>query len=388
MHKRAVQARVGVDIARLAFRRYGDPVRATRCLHRLARLRTTVRGGRPTPKIVKVGRRYFTHLYAPGWPSATFEAYIDNEFTRLDDGRPLPDTVSVPPPASRVLLQSVILAVTKQCPLRCEHCFEWDVLNREDVLSTEALSSIVERFQALGVTQVQFSGGEPLTRADDIARIVAGARPGTDFWILTSGVGLTPQRARHLRRAGLTGVCVSLDHWNADRHNAFRGSDRAFEWVERAARAARGAELALCLTLCPTRDFVGSENLARYAETASRLGAGFIQILEPRPVGHFAGRDVALRPSEQVTLDRFFEEFNFSKRHRSMPIVVYPEMAKRRLGCLGSASRYAYVDTDGQVHPCPFCRRPSGSALDANIAAHLTGLRHAGCPAVEPASAA
>ncbi len=369
VQQRIIQTRVVADIGRLAWRRYRHPARAAGAVRALARLRTTVREGRPTPRLVRVGGRYFTHLYAPGWPSATFERFIDNEFARIDRA-----------PAGPVRLQSVIVAITRQCPLRCEHCCEWDVLNQDDVLSTEELSSMVERFQERGVTQIQFSGGEPLTRADGIAHVVANARPGTDFWILTSGVGLTPARARDLRAAGVTGVCLSLDHWNAEDHNRFRGSDHAFAWVERAAAAAHAAELVVSVTLCPTRSFVTRENLMRYAQTASRLGAAFIQVLEPRPVGHFAGKDVALRAHERATLERFFVDVNFSRVNRSMPIVVYPDMAKRRVGCVGAALRYAYVDTDGQIHPCPFCRRPSGSALGPDLDDRLAALARAGCP--------
>jgi MoaA/NifB/PqqE/SkfB family radical SAM enzyme len=376
--RRAVQARVLADVGRLALRRYRDPVRAAGAVRSLARLRSTVREGRPTPRIARVGGRWFSHLHAPGWPSATFEKFIDNEFARMDDARGGNGNGLAPHPPR---LQCVIVAVTRQCPLRCEHCCEWDVLNQDDALSMDAQAEIVERFQALGVTQIQFSGGEPLTRADDIARVVAGARPGTDFWILTAGVGLTAARARQLRAAGLTGVCVSLDHWDADEHNRFRGFGRAFEWVGRAAASAREAGLVLSVTLCPTRGFVSDANLARYLATASRLGADFIQILEPRPIGHFAGQDVALRPDEQAVLERFFVEVNFSRAHRRMPIVVYPGLANRRVGCVGAGTRYAYVDTDGEMHPCPFCRRPSGSVLGRDFQRDLVALGASGCPA-------
>jgi len=370
--RRALQARVWGNVWRVAYARYGSTPRAARAVRALARVRSTVRDGRPTPRVACAGDRYFMHLYTPGWPSPAFDRFIENEFIRLD--------ASASQGVAPLRLQCVVMGVTRQCPLRCEHCCEWDVLNQPDVLSVESRLEIVRRFQSLGATQIQFSGGEPLTRADDIAHIMSQAHPGTDFWLLTSGVGLTAARAGGLKRAGLTGVSISLDHWDADAHNRFRGSDRAFAWARRAAVCAREAGLAVAFSICTTRQTATRENLVRYVRDTARLGASFVQILEPRAIGHFAGQDVALRPAQQQMLEAFFNEFNFRRRHRHMPIIVYQEMANRRIGCAGAGMRYAYVDTAGEMHPCPFCRRESGSALDDNIEQHLAAMVQAGCP--------
>jgi hypothetical protein len=143
----------------------------------------------------------------------------------------------------------------------------------------------------------------------------------------------------------------------------------------------------LCLTMCPTRDFVGPENLRRYAELAKDIGAHFIEILEPRAVGRFAGMDVALRPAEQAVLDRFFLEMNFDPVNARMPIVIYPGFSQRQRGCYGAGLRYLYVDPDAQIHACPFCRKPMGSALDPDFERHILALQREGCAVFECARA-
>ncbi|MEZ4850459.1 MAG: hypothetical protein R3B93_17980 [Bacteroidia bacterium] len=37
-------------------------------------------------------------------------------------------------------------------------------------------------------------------------------RPGSDFWIYTSGFGFTREHAFKLKASGLTGIIVSIDH--------------------------------------------------------------------------------------------------------------------------------------------------------------------------------
>jgi len=55
-------------------------------------------------------------------------------------------------------------------------------------------------------------------------------------------------------------------------------------------------------------------------------------------------------------LEEYYLKLNTDKRYRNLPIVVYPGYYQRRLGCLASGNRYLYIDPDGCLHPCPFCR--------------------------------
>ncbi len=367
MHKGFVRCLLWAHAALLALRIHRTPRRAARAMSLLFAERRRV-GVRTTRKYAHAAGRYFWDLYAPGWPSPAFDRYVERELDRV---QPLAPATGV---------QTVILAVTKRCPLRCEHCCEWQALNQPERLSISDLCTLVARFQAMGATQFFLSGGEPLQRLDAVLEILVTARPGSDFWLLSSGHGLTIDRARMLRAAGLTGVALSLDHWDPGAHDRFRGHEGAFAGVEAAAANAREAGLVLALTLCPTREFVAANGLDRYAETAARLGAAFVQILEPRPVGRFAGRDVALGGDEQRRLEAFYERLNHDPSCARLPAVAYPAYAQRRSRCSGGGERYVYVDTDGALLACPFCRSSATHALDGPLETALARLRAGGCP--------
>jgi len=366
--KAAVKALLWGRIAWLSLRLHRRPWRAARALGRLVAERARHRS-RVTAKYARAGDRYFWDLYAPGWPSLAFDRFVERELARA--------TASPGPPA----LQTLIFAITKRCPLRCEHCCEWDALNRREALSRADLRRIVSRFQERGVAQILLSGGEPLQRIEDVVDLVTSAGRDSDFWILSSGHGLSAERAARLAAAGLTGVVLSLDHWDADEHDRFRRFPGAYAQAERAAQHVRAAGLLLGLSLCPTRAFVSGENLQRYAETARRLGAGFIQILEPKAVGHYAGQDVELSPAQLQLLEAFYLRLNFDRACRDMPAVQYAALAQRRTGCHGAGDRYVYVDTDGALLACPFCRPPHGSVLEGRLDDALLALRTLGCPA-------
>ncbi|GAB3528935.1 hypothetical protein GCM10027443_07470 [Pontibacter brevis] len=117
-----------------------------------------------------------------------------------------------------------------------------------------------------------------------------------------------------------------------------------------------------------------------YVELAHKLGAAFVQVLEPRAVGHYVGQEVTLSPAQQQLLTAFYEKLNKDPKYQHLPILVYHEYHRRRAACTGAADRYVYVDTDGQLHACTFCRKASGCAFGANLEEDLLRLRQAGCP--------
>jgi MoaA/NifB/PqqE/SkfB family radical SAM enzyme len=376
MRKAAAAGRVIARVVWLALRTYRNPARTARVLARLAadlRHWPTTSPGRTrfwtSHKCVESSDRFFWDFYVPGFPSRAFDRSIFRELDRID------------PVGRRTGLQTSVIAITKRCSLACEHCFEGDVLNQPEALSLSQLRQTVERMRSYGTAQIFFSGGEPLQRFGDLVTLAAEAAVEADVWVLSSGRGLTADRARRLAVAGVTGVALSLDHWDPAAHDRFRGAQGTFEAVQRAALHARDAGLLVALSLCPTRAFVTEDNLRRYGQAARGLGASFIQILEPQSVGRYAGQDVALTPAQQRLLEQFCDRLNTDDRVAGLPNVRYLNWSARAFGCAGAGDRYLYIDTDGDAHACPFCRTPGVRVLDQNLDAAIAQLQTAGCGA-------
>jgi MoaA/NifB/PqqE/SkfB family radical SAM enzyme len=363
--KAAVAALLWTRIALVALRRYRNVGHAVRALRALAR---RAPGERPPLKYARAAGRYFRSFYVPGFPSPAFDRFVGEELDR-----------SLGAPRQHAL-HTAVVAVTKRCPLRCDHCCEWAALNRTETLSAGDLIAIVRRLQQAGAAQVFLSGGEPLQRFADLVAVVAATREACDLWILTSGLGLTAERAAALRRAGLTGMALSLDHWDETAHDRLRGRPGSYAALRAGAAVARDAGLLVALSLCPRREIVADPHLERYADAARGLGAAFIQILEPRPVGRYAGADVELNAVQLKTLERFQGRLNQGSDRREYPAVSYVAALQRATGCSGGGERYLYVDTDGEVHACPFCRSSAGSALAPDFDGVLARLRERGCP--------
>ncbi|OGX84466.1 hypothetical protein BEN47_16360 [Hymenobacter lapidarius] len=351
------------------------PARVRQALAQLKVQRRQYFGEFVPRKVACVAGRYYRGYHSPGWPSAAYTSYIATALNRIVTFRPDKNTLNM-----------VFLAITKKCPLACEHCFEWEALNQKEVLTRADLHVLVARFQQQNVTQIFFSGGEPMLRVDDLLEVIPAARPGTDFWVITSGFNFTRDNAHKLKQAGLTGVSISLDHHLPEEHNRFRGSAKAFENAIQAATYAQEVGLVVNLAVCVTREFTTAANLLQYAQLARQLGVAFIQLLEPRAVGHYAAQDVALSQTQVAVLDAFYETLNFNPTYHDWPLVTYYGYHQRRLGCSGAADRFLYVDTDGDLHACPFCQKKSGSALCDSLDEGLAQVRTNGCQLFHPSS--
>lgn len=367
LHKSVIRFCIRMNIIVLALYYFKNPIRAFRFYFKIKNKASDYRGSSQVIKYVKADGRYFLSYAAPGFPSMAFNRYILNNFKMEDEKN------------DDVTLDVLIFGITKKCGYQCEHCFEWEILNKPETMSRENLLSVIHSFQEFGLSQIQLSGGEPMNRIEDVIYLLQNMKKGSDIWIYTSGYHLTHERSAALKKAGLTGVIVSLDHWVPELHDQFRGKQNAFEWAEKAAANARSNNLVVCLSLCATKEFVSKHNLEQYMELAKRWSISFIQILEPKAVGHFEGKDISLSSDQIALLEDFLIQYNFEKTYRAYPILMYHGFYNRRVSCGGAGRHFVYVDTDGDVNDCPFCKRKAFSALHDDIRANLRKMVLRGC---------
>ncbi|HET8724863.1 MAG TPA: radical SAM protein [Anaeromyxobacteraceae bacterium] len=321
---------------------------------------------------VRAGGRIFVDPAVPGWPSPALDRFLEGELERIAPTRP-----GEPP------LHLAILAVTRRCGLRCLHCSDADLLGTDEAVPVPELVRIAGDLVELGASNLELTGGEPMLRLDAVEAVARAHGSRADVWVLTSGVGLDPAAAERLRSAGVTGAMVSIDHWEPERHDAFRGARGTFERATAGVRAAAAAGLVAGISFTATRE-VGASDLDRMAWLGRDLGAGFLRILEPRAVGRWAGQDVALRPGQVDLLLRFARTVN--ARRSDLPVVELPALGQRTVGCSGGGDRFLFVDAEGRLHACPFCRGQAGSARGGALPEALARLRARGCHAFPDAS--
>src|SRR5215475_7276430 len=99
---------------------------------------------------------------------------------------------------------ALVCELTHRCPLHCVYCSNpRELAARATELSTEAWTSVFRQAADLGVLQTDFTGGEPLARADIVELVRTARAAGLYVSLITSGLPLDEAKLDALIEAGL-----------------------------------------------------------------------------------------------------------------------------------------------------------------------------------------
>lgn len=273
---------------------------------------------------------------------------------------------AVAPPASGIGPPLWLLAeVTYRCPLHCAFCYNpVDFAAHDQELATADWLRILREARALGAVQCGFSGGEPLLR-DDLELLVAEARRlGYYTNLLTSGVGLTDERAAALRAAGLDHVQLSFQDSTREM-NDFLSHTRTFDLKQRVARTIKANGWPMVVNVVVHR--LNIDHVDRIVSMAHGLGAEYLEFantqyyawaLENR--GHLLPTRGQLRNAE-AAIDRWKRELD----GRMKIFFVAPDYheGKPKRCVNGWGSMFLTVAPDGTALPCHTARMLPGLAF-------------------------
>jgi MoaA/NifB/PqqE/SkfB family radical SAM enzyme len=346
--------------------RLDRPVEVARYLRDLI----AVASGPTELKYVRFGRQVFLDGWTPPWPSPWFDRVMSA----------LPAMVNSQDPAWPGSCFYVVVSITSRCMFRCAHCYTSHTLERKDRLPREVLLDTVDRMLERGVGILSLEGGEPLLRFDDLLALLELARGRTSPYIATTGFGLTADKARRLAAAGLVGAQISLDHWDAEVHNAQRRSSKAFDAAVDAVGIFRRVGVMPIISMVPTPQMVDQGGLYRFLDFAREIGAGMIQMIDPMPAGENAddhpGSSIMSADQRQALYD-FHVEANTDPRWADHPNVsarLYTE-SELSLGCGWGGTGIYYLDSFGNLEPCPYANLVVGNVMDEDFDLVWTRMR-------------
>lgn len=135
------------------------------------------------------------------------------------------------------------VSLTDRCNLRCAYCMPaegLDWLPKPDQLTDDEVVRLVSlAVTRLGITEVRFTGGEPLLRRGlaGIIGQVAALDPRPEISLTTNGIGLD-RLAATLHSAGLDRINVSLDTLTSEVFVALARRDRLDDVLKGLVAAA------------------------------------------------------------------------------------------------------------------------------------------------------
>jgi cyclic pyranopterin phosphate synthase len=283
------------------------------------------------------------------------------------------------------------VSLTDRCNLRCSYCMPpegLDWLPKPALLTDDEVVRLVGvAVRLLGVTEVRFTGGEPLLRRGlpGLVARVAAMHPRPDISLTTNGIGLS-RLAEPLHQAGLDRVNVSLDTLRPDRFQTLARRDRLDDVLNGLAAAAATGLAPVKVNTVLMRGVNDDEALPllRFC-----LDYGYqLRFIEQMPLDAQHG----WRRENMVTADEILaalsEEFLLTpddpEARGSAPAEAFTvNGGPARVGVIGSVTRpfcgscdRVRLTADGQVRNCLFATTESdlrgpirSGADDAELAA-------------------
>lgn len=188
----------------------------------------------------------------------------------------------------------VVWETTLRCDHECAHCGSRAGDARPDELSTEELLEVADALVRLGTREVTLIGGEAYLRGDCYRLIEHMTAAGIRVTMQTGGRGLTQDRVRRLREAGLAAIGVSVDG-PAQVHDTLRASPGSHAAAMRGIAHAR--EVGLLVTSNSQINRLNKDLLRETAELLAEAGVAVWRAQMTAPMGRAADRpDWLLEP--------------------------------------------------------------------------------------------
>jgi radical SAM protein with 4Fe4S-binding SPASM domain len=285
-----------------------------------------------------------------------------------------------------VLPHVVAWNLTKRCNLRCTHCYisagPWETA--EDELDPEECRRVVDQLVAVNPSPMLIlSGGEPLAR-EDLPDIVAYASgKGATVVVGTNATALTDARVRGLKQAGISGVAVSVDSLDEERHDAFRGSPRALERTVAALDVLRAHRIDFVVQTTATPE--NAREIPELVEWAAAQGAVCFNLYFLVPTGR--GRNLLDLGASRIE-GLLAELAGAEARHRGTMMVRakcaphfirHVHEANPDSPVLNYRTRcpcgidYCRITPDGKVTPCPYMPEVAGDLRASSFREIWTG---------------
>ncbi|RJR42391.1 MAG: radical SAM protein [Desulfobacteraceae bacterium] len=233
------------------------------------------------------------------------------------------------------------------CNMNCSHCCNMRFAEKERKLTVADLRDFSEQADALGLAQVNISGGEPLLfrDLDEIVRAIDPSR--FHISISTNGLFLDERKAIHLINIGVDKVKISLDSLNETVYLQTRRQDGAYEKAKESLHIAKSAGLQVSVQTVISHQTARTKATEQLAEFCQMNGFNF-DIMIAKAIGRWEGKEEVLIDHEDAA-----HLVELRNRYSLVQRDVFPSYGESSGGCV-AVLKTLHLTKYGDILPCGF----------------------------------
>jgi MoaA/NifB/PqqE/SkfB family radical SAM enzyme len=242
---------------------------------------------------------------------------------------------------------AILMDPTSACNLHCKGCWAADYGNSMH-LERETLDRIITEGKELGTYTYLFSGGEPLTRKEDILYL-CGKHDDCLFLAFTNATLIDRPFAEEMLKVKNFVPALSVEGFEEE--TDFRRGSGTYRAVENAMKILREKKLPFGISCCYTSKNVYSIGSEEFFDHMIEMGAKFAWLFTYIPIGEKAVKDLMVSAEQREFMYRQIRSFRRTKPIFTIDFWNDGEYVK---GCIAGGRRYLHINANGDIEPCAF----------------------------------
>lgn len=242
---------------------------------------------------------------------------------------------------------TILMDPTTACNLKCTGCWAGEY-NKTDSLSYETLDRIITEGKELGMYFYIFSGGEPLTRKDDLIKL-AEKHNDCAFLAFTNATLIDEEFAKKLQKVGNFFFAISVEGFEEE--TDLRRGKGTYNKVMKAMDILKEYGIGFGFSTCYHRLNAKAIGSDEYVDHMIKKGCMFGWYFTYMPLGKDAPVDLVATPEQREYMYHKVREFRETK---PAFIIDFWNDGEFVGGCVAGGRNYLHINAHGDVEPCAF----------------------------------
>lgn len=269
---------------------------------------------------------------------------------------------------------TVSLGITDKCGYDCLYCSAKGRAAGTE-LNTSQWINIVKTLQDMGTPVITFTGGEPLLRKD-ISEIIRAVDERSMTLLFTSAQGLTIDKAKELKQAGLYGVTISIDSYDEKTQNRRRGSDKAFSNSISGIKNSIAAGLYTSASCVVSKESLNKDEMFKIFDFFNVLNVNELILIPPFNSGRWMGKDDELYNQEDIII---FTKILRQGNKKFKKLKMTSELNNCNPNYFGCAAgiQHSHINPYGELFPCEIAPLSFGNVVGNDLKLMWNNMRDA-----------
>ena len=255
---------------------------------------------------------------------------------------------------------AILLDPTSACNLHCTGCWAAEYGNKLN-LTFDEIDSIIQQGKKLGVYMYIYTGGEPLTRKNDLIRLCEKHNDCV-FLCFTNATLIDEKFADEMLRVKNFIPAISLEGDEVSTDS--RRGQGTYQKVVRAMKLLHEKKLPYGISSCYTSVNYEKITSDTYYNSLIDMGAYFIWYFHYMPIGNDAAPELLPNPKQRETV---YHRIRHLRATKPLFAMDFQNDAEYVGGCIAGGKRYLHINANGDVDPCVFVHYSNANIRECTL---------------------